>query len=268
MFRQRVITSAMIVPLVIAILFSGLPGLQFGFGMLLLAVSGWEWTRLIALSSRPVAVTYCVVVLLFSALAVFYPMAPWWWFWLAVLSWTVIIMAILTYPASQRLWGYPAVVAIAGLLLLPLFMYALTAIITRPVFGAALLMYTIVLVWAADVGAYLAGRRYGQHKLIPRVSPGKSWEGVLGGLMLVSLVALAGAAYFKPPTLVCWYVGALLLALQSIFGDLFISMLKRRQQLKDTGQILPGHGGMLDRLDSLLAVTPLAAILYSYCLSY
>lgn len=112
------------------------------------------------------------------------------------------------------------------------------------------------LIWASDIGAYLAGKQWGKHKLIPKVSPGKSWEGVTGGVILAMIVATLGYYYFIPYSIYIWFGLALSTVVISIFGDLFISILKRRCQLKDTGNIIPGHGGILDRLDSLIAALP------------
>ena len=123
--------------------------------------------------------------------------------------------------------------------------------------GHAWVLYLLTLVWAADIGAYFAGKYWGRHKLIPRVSPGKTVEGAVGGFVLSMLVTLAGFAYFHPQSIGIWFLIAALTTLISMLGDLFISMLKRRSQLKDTGHILPGHGGVLDRLDSLIAAAPM-----------
>ena len=109
---------------------------------------------------------------------------------------------------------------------------------------------------AADTGAYFAGHRFGRVKLAPRVSPGKTWEGVIGGMLLALLASLAGAAWFEQPPLAFAAVG-LAAAAFSVVGDLTESMLKRSAGVKDSGHLLPGHGGMLDRLDSIAAGAPL-----------
>ena len=122
--------------------------------------------------------------------------------------------------------------------------------------GKDLIVYIFCLVWAADVGAYVTGRLWGKHKLIPQVSPGKSVEGALGGLASVLIISLLAYFYFKPTQVTLWFLLAGLISLISIVGDLFISILKRRCHVKDTGRIFPGHGGILDRFDSLIAVLP------------
>jgi phosphatidate cytidylyltransferase len=121
--------------------------------------------------------------------------------------------------------------------------------------GAQWLLFALCLVWAADVGAYFAGRSFGHTKLAPQVSPGKTWEGVLGGLVFAGLVALWGSWWFALPALklvpVCLVVVAF-----SVVGDLTESLLKRFAGLKDSGTLFPGHGGVMDRIDSLTSAMP------------
>ncbi|HEX7373797.1 MAG TPA: phosphatidate cytidylyltransferase, partial [Steroidobacteraceae bacterium] len=121
--------------------------------------------------------------------------------------------------------------------------------------GRMLLLYLLVLIAAADVGAYFGGRLLGRHKLAPRVSPGKTWEGFVAGMVAAAIAAAAGAMVFDVP-LRPWLVLCVLVALVSVVGDLFESMLKRRAGLKDSGNLLPGHGGILDRIDSITAASP------------
>jgi phosphatidate cytidylyltransferase len=125
--------------------------------------------------------------------------------------------------------------------------------------GPLLVFFLALLVCAADVGAYFAGRRFGRHKLAPRVSPGKTWEGAAGGAVVVALVAWIGALRFDLPVLAMMAFG-IGIATVSVIGDLTESMFKRAAALKDSGGILPGHGGMLDRLDSVTAAAPLYAL--------
>jgi len=117
----------------------------------------------------------------------------------------------------------------------------------------------LVLAWAADIGAYFAGGRFGRLRLAPIVSPNKTWEGVIGGLAAGFVVALAGLAWFDLPALA--FVSLCIAAvLVSVVGDLLESMFKRQRGLKDSGSLLPGHGGVLDRIDSLTSSVPLLAL--------
>jgi phosphatidate cytidylyltransferase len=121
--------------------------------------------------------------------------------------------------------------------------------------GQALLLFLLVLIAAADVGAYFGGRRFGRRKLAPRVSPGKTLEGLVAGFATAGLAAAAGAYLLGFPALP-WLALCLLVALVSVVGDLSESMFKRRAGLKDSGALLPGHGGILDRIDSVTAASP------------
>jgi len=134
--------------------------------------------------------------------------------------------------------------------------------------GAAWLLFVLLLVWGADIGAYFVGRALGRHKLAPRVSPGKTWEGVAGGLMVTALLAIVFASWQS-----LGVAGGLMLMLAtavvtlvSVLGDLLESMLKRHRGIKDSSQLLPGHGGVLDRVDSLTAAVPLFALLSGWLL--
>lgn len=126
-----------------------------------------------------------------------------------------------------------------------------------------LIVAVMVLVWAADIGAFFFGRAFGKHKLAPKVSPGKSWEGLFGGL-LVSLLITAGVGLFRGwsmSELSLALVGSTLVVLVSVVGDLAESMFKRQSGLKDSSHLLPGHGGVLDRIDSLTAAIPLFVVI-------
>lgn len=160
------------------------------------------------------------------------------------------------FPRFTKVLGIPGCCSRCLFFLLPLFIQSLIHLYTLPN-GKALLVYLLFLIWVSDTGAYLSGKLLGKHKLIPQVSPGKSWEGVLGGVILSMLIAWIGFTYFNPAATVYWFVLALCTIIIAIFGDLFISILKRRCHLKDTGAVIPGHGGILDRLDSLIAALPI-----------
>lgn len=253
MFLQRLITSLILVPLVLLIIFYGHPWLLAGIALLVFMAAGRECFQLIPLKKVTTQLVFLAAMLLclWACGALFS-----YWLYAGLVLWFFNCIAILTFPKSQDYWGYPAVITGVSLILLPLFIQSLIHLYYLPD-GKALLVYLLFLIWASDVGAYLSGKVIGKHKLIPQVSPGKSWEGVLGGVVLALFVAWIGSMYFQPIATVYWFFLALCTVIISIFGDLFISILKRRCNLKDTGTLIPGHGGVLDRLDSLIAALPL-----------
>lgn len=252
MFMQRLITTLILVPLVLLTLFYAPLWLLAGVVVFVVAVCAQECWQLIPLKSRLTQWAYLALMLVSLGLCglVFD-------YWLAVglVLWLFNCLAIISFPQSQRYWGYPAVVAVSGLLLIPLFAQSLIHLYHAP-HGKGLIVYLLFLIWASDIGAYLTGKKIGKNKLIPQVSPGKSWEGASGGFLLAMLVALIGYSCFKPHSGLYWFLLAAITAIISVFGDLFISILKRRSNIKDTGAIIPGHGGILDRLDSLIAALP------------
>lgn len=151
-----------------------------------------------------------------------------------------------------------------GFVLVLLFSNALVNLFT--VIGSSLLLLSMAVVWAMDTGAYFTGRALGKRKLAKYVSPGKSWEGVWGGAVSAFLLSIISLQFLLPETqwfkLVLLSIGLTIIALLSVYGDLFESVLKRQAQLKDSGRILPGHGGVLDRIDSLLVAVPLSYLLW------
>jgi phosphatidate cytidylyltransferase len=123
----------------------------------------------------------------------------------------------------------------------------------------ALLLFVLVIVWVADIGAYFTGKRFGKVKLAPKISPGKTWEGVFGGLLAVAVLALVRARWLEIDIVVLLPF-CLAVAIISIVGDLTVSMFKRNAGVKDSGRLFPGHGGVLDRIDSVTAAAPLFAL--------
>jgi phosphatidate cytidylyltransferase len=254
MFKQRLSTTLVLVPLVLLAIYYATNWVFTGFVLLLLLACGFEWLGLIPDNYWPLKVVFLALLLAATCLSyhIFY-----YWLVIGLLLWALVLAAVILFPASQLVWGYRWVVACTCLLLLPLFAQSIMAIYQEKQ-GRDLIVYLLCLVWATDIGAYLTGKQWGRHKLIPLVSPGKTIEGVLGGFTLSMLVAVCGYYYFRLQVgIVYWFIMAFATTLMSILGDLFISMLKRRAKLKDTGQLIPGHGGVLDRLDSLLAASPL-----------
>jgi phosphatidate cytidylyltransferase len=256
LLATRFITGAFLGGVItIAVLFLPNPGAAIVFGALWLA-GAWEWGSLVRLTEAR-RVAYVAVVLGCMVLAAFAPepdgaavaVA------LATLWWAIALGAILTYPRS---FHAGTVAAIGLIVLLPSWLTLIVLHSAEPL-GRALAMTVLLIVWAADIGAYGIGRWLGKVKLAPKVSPGKTWEGVTGGVAAAALVAWAAAAVLALPQLPLIAVGVAT-ALVSVVGDLTVSMFKRNVGLKDSGTLLPGHGGVMDRIDSLTAAVPIYAL--------
>ena len=273
MLWQRVVTALVLIPFVVGALFYLDLRYVGAVVALLMAVGGWEWAKLAQLPQRHYQALFAVA---FGGLtlALFYycglfahgtlPPASLFLLWAVASGWWLVVMAgILLFPRGRRLWSRKPVVIGAGLLTLLPFAAALVAIegltlAGHRYVGPKMLLGLLVVVWCADTGAYFAGRRFGKRKLAPAVSPGKTWSGFIGGmaaafvaaLLLVSISGLPREYHFS------LVVAAQTAAVVSVFGDLAESMFKRLAGIKDSGRILPGHGGLLDRIDSLCAALP------------
>lgn len=269
MLKQRVITAVVLAVVLIAALLLLPPlALAWLFGAATV-VALWEWSRLADLHALALRGLYCAVgVLLLVWLAGFTGVldeAPRLdrlrdLLAVAALWWAIALLWVKGYPGSAALWGTTALRMLMGLLtLLPTWL-ALMLLRAQPQ-GEWLILFLVALVAAADIGAFFAGRALGRHKLAPRVSPGKSWEGLVGGVagaLLFTLLVwwLAGPWLMLPALLII----AITTVLASVLGDLAESMVKRHCGVKDSGTLLPGHGGVLDRLDSLTAAAPVFAL--------
>ncbi|TAL65580.1 MAG: phosphatidate cytidylyltransferase [Legionella sp.] len=252
MFMQRLITSLILVPIVLFTLFYANPWILGAILLATVLLAGTECWQLIPLQRWSMKFAFMLVLMLaLYGCYLFYD----YWLVLGLIVWLGVCVAILTFPASQAYWGNPVIVSALCWLFIPLFMLSLMHLYFLPQ-GKSLVLYLLFLVWAADVGAYLFGKLWGRHKMIPQVSPGKSWEGLGGGFLLALIIATVAYYYYQPNSFTMWFVLAILTVIISVFGDLFVSILKRRCHLKDTGALIPGHGGVLDRLDSLMAALP------------
>ena len=185
------------------------------------------------------------------------------------LVWGIVaLLLVLSYPASAAFWRHSKVLRlIFGILTIVPFFWGMLALrawhyTDNHYSGALWLLYVMILVWGADSGAYMFGKMFGKHKLAPKVSPGKTWQGFFGGLLTAAVISWAYGVWAHldvTPTvlLVCSVVAAL----ASVLGDLTESMFKREAGIKDSGHLIPGHGGILDRIDSLTAAVPVFACL-------
>lgn len=251
MFRQRLMTAMVLIPLVFAGIYYANYWTFYAVVLLLTTGCALEWLQLIPIHS---VVARCIFIVMLVTGCYLIQLSFLYWLLVGAVLWMMILIFVYQFPKLQMIWGHPWIVGLFGLLLLPLFAQSFISVFVMEK-GRELIVFLLLLVWATDTGAYLAGKQWGCHKLIPSVSPGKTVEGLAGGFFLAMLVALAGWYYFQPNSPLNWFVIAIIVTLISLLGDLFISMLKRRSHIKDTGHIFPGHGGVLDRLDSLIAAS-------------
>jgi phosphatidate cytidylyltransferase len=260
--RARVITALLLAPLAIAgVLFLPSTGFALGFG-LVLCYAIWEWTRVIGFRGRPLRLTAVIVngaimtaLLLLDPAGWLLPIA-----WVGVLWWCLAIFWLRSFEfgAAPTRRNRELKMLVGSVMVVPAWVAA-WMLHREPEFGPWWTLFVLMLIWVADVSAYFAGRRFGSHKLAPRISPGKTREGVYGALVGTALFAAIAGFLIKPIPI--GHGMLILLAavtvLFSIVGDLFESLIKRQSNLKDSGSLLPGHGGMLDRIDSVLAALPI-----------
>jgi phosphatidate cytidylyltransferase len=271
MLKTRLLTAAVLLLVFGSALFF-LP--QWGwivFCAVLLGIAVWEWAALAALPpvSRSIYTAFLILLFLsplyFRGFATSGPHGPAWVYYASGFFW--ILVAPLWILYKERFGGRILLLAVGILVLVP----ACAALVDLRSGHPALLLAVLGTVWVSDSAAYFVGRRFGSRKLAPSISPGKTWEGVAGALVAVGLYALAWASLGAPETR--WMGGArtapaallailLGLAVVGIIGDLFESLIKRQAGVKDSGTFLPGHGGLLDRIDAPVAMLPLAVLAF------
>lgn len=270
MLKQRVITALVITAIFLAALFL-LPAGYFAFFMALVVLIGaWEWACLSSINHSALRIMYTLVVgscLLGAS------------YWidfageatpqlnlqsiqqlliLGCVFWAVALLLVQGYPSSAILWGHKIIRLVMGLLVLVPTWVALVYV-RQQAEGHWLIILLFLVVAVADTGGYFVGRRFGKHKLALAVSPGKTWEGFAGGLISNLLLAVILVFSFKLPLTLLLAV-IIPTSLVSVLGDLLESMVKRHAGVKDSGTILPGHGGILDRVDGVTAAAPVYAL--------
>jgi phosphatidate cytidylyltransferase len=269
MLTQRILTVAVLLPLILAALFL-LSNLYWGLlTALALGLAAREWGRLAGYGRAgrwmfPVVIVASALAILLadrhapSATAFIHSAAGKLFYGMAAVFWLVIAPAWLYFRWRVR---DPLLLGVSGWLVLLPFWHALTWLQLTP----ARLLFALGLVWTADTAAYFTGRALGRRKLAPTISPSKTWEGVAGALIAVA-VYWAALTWLAAPSqrFLPGLIGVMLLTAASIQGDLFESWMKRLAGAKDSGDLLPGHGGLLDRVDALTSTLPLAALYFAY----
>lgn len=277
MLKQRVITALILLAFLLPALFYPTIEPFAVLALLVIVAAGWEWARLNGctdLAAKAVGLGFGLAlgcVWFVGGLAL-----SWRPLWLAVAAcWVLLAVVMLRRGVpGWRAWSAPWRLGL-GLVLIAC---AWLALVQARLLGLGFLLSVLTLVWMADICAYFGGKAFGRHKLAPTVSPGKSWEGVFGGMAGVLLLApgwlwIDAQGVFAQPSLFSrlWAWGPVLAVLGGVFlvgmsvvGDLVESLVKRSAGMKDSSQLLPGHGGVLDRVDALLPVLPLAMMLATF----
>ncbi|BDM65318.1 phosphatidate cytidylyltransferase [Shewanella sp. NFH-SH190041] len=280
MLKQRIITALLLIPFVLGGIFY-LPASYFAWALVpIFLIAAKEWGRMIEPACNVTQWSFTFTMgLLLVALNLIVPADKVWLagvlnpvyqgvIGLGGLWWLISVFLVVGFPKSSQFWqSSPMLKSMFGqLTLAPCFAALITlkslSSVAHPFYGGALVFLVFLVVWAADSGAYFFGRSLGRRKLMPRVSPGKTLEGLLGGL-LTTMIVVALVMYLSPEQELPLVIAVTLLtAIASAVGDLSESMFKRSANIKDSGNILPGHGGVLDRIDSLTAALPVFTLIY------
>lgn len=284
MLKQRIITALILAPLAIsAIFYMSLENFS-ALIMAVMAIGAWEWGPLMGFKNKRRRLAFVgATILLIAGLWFAFPITELWTgeaqlqlyiqyiLWLAVAWWALSATLTFLYPKYSTFWAsHRSVRGVFGWLTLVPTWLAFVVIRSNdygndPYHGAQLIMFLFLMVWSADIGAYFVGKSIGKHKLMPNVSPGKTMEGFIGGVIFACLlVSYAGYLldWNQQQFLLVVAVTAIITTI-SVLGDLNESMFKRQAGIKDSGSILPGHGGILDRIDSLTATAPIYALCYA-----
>lgn len=266
MLLQRILTALILIPLAVAVIL--LPPTWL-FALIVAAVflgAQWEWTRLCGLRAPAARAVMPLLTAVVMALLWWQRATPWLWlavlvaglaWWVASLLW-LRVYTFAASPAREHAWLKLA----ASLAVLVPAWVALAQIHGLPTRGPWWTLLALCVVWIADIGAYFSGRAFGRRKLAPRISPGKTRAGAWGAMIGGILVAVIGGWLLdvQGGKLIAMAVLGIITVIASIIGDLFESLMKRHAEIKDSGGILPGHGGLLDRLDSVFAALPVFAV--------
>jgi phosphatidate cytidylyltransferase len=282
MLKQRILTALVLAPLALAgILFLPIEGFKYVVAGIIL-LGAYEWANMSGITTSIIKCWFAVFIAgIFVVLIVSVDASQIWVqgelnpiykviLQISAVWWLVSLFMILAYPRYSSFWKNSRSIrgAFGILTLIPAWV-AIVSLRTSlyeidPFYGASLLFYVLGIVWAADIGAFFVGLKFGKHKLRPNVSPGKTLEGLLGGVMAsLAIIAFAALHYQVEPARILLHVviGGLTVGVSAL-GDLNESMFKRCAGIKDSGRLLPGHGGIMDRIDSLTAAFPVFAFCY------
>lgn len=271
MLKQRIITGLIFLAIIFAVLFYAPPLILVGFLVLVCTVAGWEWANFAHITHPVLRILYAVAIAVVIGCLVYVtnlvtdqtlilPVRD--ILGAGCMWWAIALLWVMSYPASSIYWQYPFMKMLMGIFVLVPSAIALIYLVSLPA-GIWLFLYVVGIVVTADVGGYVFGRWLGKSKLAPLVSPGKSWAGFWGGLLSTLFYAAIVGSQYAVAGLSFWSLLTVtgFAALASVLGDLLESMLKRERGIKDSSQLLPGHGGFMDRIDSITAAAPVFTLL-------
>jgi phosphatidate cytidylyltransferase len=275
MLKQRIITASILAPLMIVGVFA-LPFQYFSFFIAIIVMFGaWEWSN-IAGYTKPIQrigyaiLTGCLILSCMMWLNTVDYLDQITLFTYVLLSsliwWVMSFFAVIFYPKTGGILKISLISLLLGwFILLPMWV----GFMVLKLHGAVWILCVLLLIWGADIGAYFSGRKWGKLKLAPQVSPGKSWAGFFGGVLTSMIIMIMFFFFFNSDNSmgasqwISWLLVGLVTALASVLGDLVESMFKRIRGIKDSSQLLPGHGGVLDRIDSMASAVPIFALALS-----
>lgn len=257
MLKKRIITALILIPLFLFALFFMNPAEFCIFTGLVVLAAAWEWTKLMGLKNLVPRFLYLTFLLAIAYVMLFFPVPI--ILMLASVWWLVALGLIIAFPKGKTFFSKAILLrGVMGLfVLIPC--WASINYIRNLGNGEFTLLFLFLLVWGADTAAYFVGKKWGKTKLASKVSPGKSIQGFIGALVCgLVLAVIASIAGHIPSFMWPWVIGvSLVTVVFSVVGDLFESVIKRIAGVKDSGKMLPGHGGLLDRIDSLTAAAPI-----------
>ena len=271
MLKQRFLTALVLLPIMIGGIFYLPPASFMIFIGAIVAIGAWEWANLSGITSVTGRIGYALFTSACLSLLWFFDLEqePE-LLYIALAWWVLAFLLVRTHPKFSSFWSAPAIRLLMGLVILVPMWIGFVQIKSYP-YSDYLIIFVLFIIWGADIGAYFAGRKFGKNKLAPNVSPGKSWEGVYGGMITTMIVALMGGFLLQNNTgidlsIKQWlllFATTFVVTVVSVVGDLVESMAKRHRGIKDSSNLLPGHGGVMDRIDSMTAALPVFALALS-----
>ncbi len=273
MLKQRIITGLVLLVIIFITLFFMPPPVFSCVLILVFSIAAWEWANFAEIENQfmrclyafsiSVVIIYCTYFaqivtgnVLVTIIRDIVGIGCTWW--------AIALLWVISYPASIVYWHYKIVKMLMGFLVLVPSAIGLIYLSILPVIGDWVFLYLVGIVVAADVGAYFVGKSFGKAKLAPLVSPGKSWAGFWGGLLsaiILAMIVSSKYVVFAALSPISLILVTFFTALASVLGDLVESMMKRERGIKDSSQLLPGHGGFMDRIDSITAAAPVFTLL-------